>query len=284
MKKRREIANPARQDQIIASQIVAPAVLNGDGVPQLAPANPSVAAVNVPQLLGVRLDLCCVCEMLVRVLCTACVTSFISFLGQFRRDIAPARGAPPSLLLLLEANRHQPSRGTLTISWPISPKFNSKIRATSVLLIKTFFDFTLRFLTILLHRAKKAEAAALAAQGQLLQSQINAMQFIMSLPSSSFQHQAITQMQAGLLRSTAVQPASAAPAPDVAAVVVSSDDEEPVRECTICHEPILPNTPVMITPCNHTFHFQCLTPWLRRSSSCPYCRANLEEQIIVHDD
>ena len=78
----------------------------------------------------------------------------------------------------------------------------------------------------------------------------------------------------GLLRSTA-QAAPAAPAAE--SVNVSSDDEEQEnRECTICQSPILPNAPVMITRCNHTFHFQCLNPWLKRQSSCPYCRANLE--------
>ena len=48
----------------------------------------------------------------------------------------------------------------------------------------------------------------MATQGQLLQSQINAMQFLISLPHSNFQSVAL--VQAGLLRSTA-QAASAAP-------------------------------------------------------------------------
>ena len=49
------------------------------------------------------------------------------------------------------------------------------------------------------------------------------------------------------------------------------DVEIPVKECSICQESILENTPSMITPCLHTFHFGCMRTWLMGNSTCPNC-------------
>ena len=29
--------------------------------------------------------------------------------------------------------------------------------------------------------------------------------------------------------------------------------------------------------CNHVFHYECLTPWLKRHDECPYCRCLMIE-------
>eukprot|EP00536_Pseudo-nitzschia_multiseries_P003217 jgi/Psemu1/185352/e_gw1.48.79.1 len=31
----------------------------------------------------------------------------------------------------------------------------------------------------------------------------------------------------------------------------------------------------LVTPCQHTFHSQCLKLWVRTSPTCPYCRHDL---------
>ena len=43
-------------------------------------------------------------------------------------------------------------------------------------------------------------------------------------------------------------------------------------DCSICQDPLL--DPLgQLQPCQHTFHFQCISEWLAQESSCPTCRA-----------
>lgn len=42
--------------------------------------------------------------------------------------------------------------------------------------------------------------------------------------------------------------------------------------CAICCEDFQNGEQLSELPCSHTFHVQCITPWLRRSASCPCCR------------
>lgn len=44
------------------------------------------------------------------------------------------------------------------------------------------------------------------------------------------------------------------------------------RECTICLESFVPNEHVLVTPCKHTFHADCITPWVKSHGKCPICR------------
>ena len=55
-------------------------------------------------------------------------------------------------------------------------------------------------------------------------------------------------------------------------------DEED-RECSICMDTIDPKDKknIMITPCNHAYHKDCLTRWMKDRSSCPDCRRKLPE-------
>ena len=32
--------------------------------------------------------------------------------------------------------------------------------------------------------------------------------------------------------------------------------------------------------CNHTFHINCLTPWLEKKISCPNCRDKIQNKIF----
>ena len=41
-------------------------------------------------------------------------------------------------------------------------------------------------------------------------------------------------------------------------------------KCFICYIP--DNGKLVYSPCNHTFHVNCISNWLQQSSTCPYCR------------
>lgn len=46
-------------------------------------------------------------------------------------------------------------------------------------------------------------------------------------------------------------------------------------QCGICMENTNGNETVLILPCEHKFHEECLKPWLRINKFCPICRADV---------
>ncbi|XP_031494080.1 uncharacterized protein LOC116260126 [Nymphaea colorata] len=56
------------------------------------------------------------------------------------------------------------------------------------------------------------------------------------------------------------------------------DDNIEDEECTICLEKFVPGEDVLITPCNHMFHGDCLQPWVRSHGKCPVCRLAFSER------
>lgn len=56
-------------------------------------------------------------------------------------------------------------------------------------------------------------------------------------------------------------------------------------DCPICLDSFKINDEIVITPCNHLFHKQCLKTWLYNLSepkhNCPYCRTNFLDEIII---
>ncbi|URD72180.1 Zinc finger, C3HC4 type (RING finger) [Musa troglodytarum] len=50
------------------------------------------------------------------------------------------------------------------------------------------------------------------------------------------------------------------------------------KDCTVCLEAFVANEPVLVTPCNHMFHRDCLEPWVRSHGKCPVCRFVLCER------
>lgn len=50
------------------------------------------------------------------------------------------------------------------------------------------------------------------------------------------------------------------------------------KQCTICLENLVRNEQVMVTPCSHTFHNDCLVPWVKGHGNCPVCRFVLCER------
>ena len=49
---------------------------------------------------------------------------------------------------------------------------------------------------------------------------------------------------------------------------------EEMHDCTICFEGIEDPSQLVKTPCGHTFHNSCLTPWFMAKDTCPMCRCN----------
>lgn len=49
-------------------------------------------------------------------------------------------------------------------------------------------------------------------------------------------------------------------------------------ECAICQEDIYEGDTVIVLPCNttrpHSFHEDCIRPWIARHSTCPICRGS----------
>ena len=54
-------------------------------------------------------------------------------------------------------------------------------------------------------------------------------------------------------------------------------------ECVICYE-VIGDTNKCVTPCGHNFCFNCIMRSTQYNSSCPYCRAELQEPAVVDDD
>lgn len=54
----------------------------------------------------------------------------------------------------------------------------------------------------------------------------------------------------------------------------------PPHDCCCCMEQFGAEKIIVVTPCRHYFHHECLKEWLRLSKTCPLCRADLDiEQV-----
>jgi hypothetical protein len=49
-----------------------------------------------------------------------------------------------------------------------------------------------------------------------------------------------------------------------------------LEACAICHVEFAQDPEVVVTPCNHVFHFHCLQEWTEHRSTCPLCRLPIE--------
>ncbi|KAF7849800.1 hypothetical protein BT93_L0263 [Corymbia citriodora subsp. variegata] len=55
-------------------------------------------------------------------------------------------------------------------------------------------------------------------------------------------------------------------------------DDDDLKRCAICLDDFEPKQEVTVTRCEHTFHEDCIVPWLRDHGQCPVCRSLLYEQ------
>ncbi|CAL1394274.1 unnamed protein product [Linum trigynum] len=54
--------------------------------------------------------------------------------------------------------------------------------------------------------------------------------------------------------------------------------EEEGKRCAVCLEDFEAKEQVMLTPCDHMFHEDCIVPWVRSNGNCPVCRFSLSDR------
>ncbi|BBG99310.1 RING/U-box superfamily protein [Prunus dulcis] len=50
------------------------------------------------------------------------------------------------------------------------------------------------------------------------------------------------------------------------------ENDENSKRCAVCLEDFEPRQEVMLTPCRHMFHEECIVPWVKSNGHCPVCR------------
>ena len=66
--------------------------------------------------------------------------------------------------------------------------------------------------------------------------------------------------------------------PFVKATAVGEDGHS--EECAVCQEAYAAGEMLMALPCKHSFHPECIVPWLKTHSTCPICRAVVNEESV----
>jgi len=89
--------------------------------------------------------------------------------------------------------------------------------------------------------------------------------------------QVMTQLMEQNSSSTAPGPASDAaiqslPTKQVGREMMGNDGK---AECSICMDNVEIGDEVTVLPCNHWFHGQCVTAWLKEHNTCPHCRKSI---------
>lgn len=51
----------------------------------------------------------------------------------------------------------------------------------------------------------------------------------------------------------------------------SEEEEEEEKACGICQETFRRQEEVVVMLCNHMFHQECATPWVKEHGDCPVC-------------
>ncbi|KAK4237722.1 hypothetical protein C8A03DRAFT_15768, partial [Achaetomium macrosporum] len=47
-------------------------------------------------------------------------------------------------------------------------------------------------------------------------------------------------------------------------------------KCVICVDDMVKGEKAAVLPCDHFFHGECVTPWLKQHNTCPVCRRSVE--------
>ncbi|KAK2665924.1 hypothetical protein Ddye_004498 [Dipteronia dyeriana] len=70
-------------------------------------------------------------------------------------------------------------------------------------------------------------------------------------------------------------------AKNIYAEKLKEKDNNDGKNCAVCLEDFEPREKVMLTPCNHMFHEECIVPWIKSNGQCPVCRFALCERITT---
>lgn len=57
--------------------------------------------------------------------------------------------------------------------------------------------------------------------------------------------------------------------------VLSGEQARQYEQCSICFEEYVAQDTVLQLPCEHVFHDQCITRWLKLHGTCPVCRKDM---------
>ena len=259
MQKKRDDANPARADPSIASAIAGTpdGTRNGDGMPALAqPRNRTVPVPRVPATHPAAVQ----------------VSNLVGADGGAR--IRP-----------IQTGHSTNKRGAVLISVAeggIPPTTKSRKPDSMVVNFHTLQQEGM------IAKAVKAQAALITAKGVQIQNQLQTLMFFERQPDSHLKRLITSNAQKSLAELSKPDDSySPRPVPSDRTLILDDENdapeenteadrvEIPVKECSICQESILENTPSMITPCLHTFHFGCMRTWMVSNNTCPYCRGPL---------
>jgi len=56
---------------------------------------------------------------------------------------------------------------------------------------------------------------------------------------------------------------------------IINEDKLLDKECVVCLEPYEKEDEISKLPCNHIFHYKCISKWVLTNQTCPLCRDNL---------
>ena len=56
-------------------------------------------------------------------------------------------------------------------------------------------------------------------------------------------------------------------------IIIETKNKTRDDECVVCLDTLL-NKNIAYLPCKHSFHYECIKPWVEKNKSCPICFAN----------
>lgn len=60
--------------------------------------------------------------------------------------------------------------------------------------------------------------------------------------------------------------------------VLKEEDINEETDCAVCKDSFSVGDEVLVIPCEHMFHPDCIKPWLKEHCSCPVCRYKLPSE------
>ncbi|XP_025405641.1 E3 ubiquitin-protein ligase RNF126-A-like isoform X2 [Sipha flava] len=67
--------------------------------------------------------------------------------------------------------------------------------------------------------------------------------------------------------------------PILKSTTVSENHISDRRQCSVCLIDFTIGIHVQELTCGHIFHENCITPWIKLHSTCPFCRSQLKQEM-----
>ena len=123
-----------------------------------------------------------------------------------------------------------------------------------------------------------------------LRNPINNFNFIPTISNINIFHDALTQLQGQMQEDVPVVLKQDSLSKLKKIKFDDLTDEQKKDSCVICMSDISPEKDttqeIIQLPCNHLFHSDCITPWLKNNShKCPICRTSAgESKPVINND